>query len=187
KHDISRILLTGQGVTERSPLRWERAGPAVVLDLANQVQGRSKCCFAFLPFRRADFARVIGHVLGSLDLAQQFLGITTDTAGSDFHDLDAAFGIDNEGAALCEAISFNHDLKGTADRASGVAKHWVLDLADGVGAVVARLVGKMGVGGDRIDFHAALAKLFVVVSEVAELGWTNESEVCRIKEHYRPL
>jgi len=39
-------------------------------NLADKVQRRSEGRIAFLPLRRTDFARMRGHVLGGLDLAQ---------------------------------------------------------------------------------------------------------------------
>ena len=74
-----------------------------------------------------------------------------------------------------------------ADRAGRVADHRVLDLADGVGGVVPRLVGEVGVGRHRVDLDAELLELGVVVGQVAELGRADEGEVGRVEEHDRPL
>src|SRR5690606_27977091 len=76
----------------------------LVLDLADQVEAGSNSRGAFVPLGRADLARVLGHVLGSLDLAQSFLDITSDGVVMDFQRLDHAFRIDDEGAAQCQAL-----------------------------------------------------------------------------------
>src|SRR5690349_15840643 len=64
-------------VTDVSALRvgtgCPRSSSSVqLLDLADQVQRRLQGFGAFAPLGRADFTRVRGDVLGSLDLAHQF-------------------------------------------------------------------------------------------------------------------
>ncbi|MCY1407429.1 hypothetical protein D9M71_227290 [compost metagenome] len=49
------------------------------------------------------------------------------------------------------------------------------------------LVGEVGVGGHAIDFHAQLLEFGVVVSQVAQFGRANESEVSRVEEEHGPL
>src|SRR5574338_719600 len=48
------------------------------LDLAHQIQGGLEGFVAFLPLGGAHLARVGGHVLGGLHLAQQFGGVAAD-------------------------------------------------------------------------------------------------------------
>src|SRR5690606_12014388 len=124
-----------------------RSGTTVAgcLDLANQVEGRSQSGFAFLPLGRADFTRVGSDVLGSLDLAQQVGSVTADAFGGDFHSLDDAFRVNDEGAAVGQTLVFTQDFEVAADLHGRVADHGVLDLADGFGAVVPGLVGEVGV------------------------------------------
>ena len=61
--------------------------------------------FARGPLGGADFARVGRHVLGSLNLADQFLGVAADAQVMDLGDLDLTFGVDHEGAAQRQASS----------------------------------------------------------------------------------
>ena len=63
---------------------------------------------AFLPLGGADFAGVRGHVLGSLDLAQQIARIAADAFGGDFHGLNHALRINDESAAIGQALVFAH-------------------------------------------------------------------------------
>src|SRR5690606_18584754 len=136
---------------------------------------------------RADFARVGGNVLGSLDLAQQVGSVTADAFGGDFHSLDDAFRVNDEGTAVGQTLVFTQDLEVAADLQGRVTDHGVLDLADGFGAVVPGLVGEVGVGGNGVDFHAQLLELGIVVGQVAQLGRADEGEVGRVEEEDRPL
>ncbi len=65
--------------------------------------------------------------------------------------------------------------------------HEVVDLADGLGAAVPRLVGGVDVGGYGEYFHTQLLKLFILVGNVAQLGRAYESEVRRVEEKDSPL
>src|SRR5262245_23538619 len=69
--------------------------PLWVLDLADQVQRRGQRLGAFVPLGRADLARVLGDVLGSLQLAQGFLHVTSDRVVVHFGGLDDAFRVDD--------------------------------------------------------------------------------------------
>jgi len=128
-----------------------------------------------------------GHVLGRTDLAQQLHGVAADALGGDFHELDHAFGVDQEGAAVSQALAGAHHAEVVGDHARGVADHGVLDLADGRRGVVPGLVREVGVGRDRIDLHAELLELGVVVGQVLQLRRADEGEVGRVEEHHRPL
>ncbi|MNQ61158.1 hypothetical protein D3C85_754690 [compost metagenome] len=128
-----------------------------------------------------------GHVLGSLDLAQQLGSVTADTAGVDFDDLDLAFRVDHEGATVSQTGFFDQHLEVLRQHPGRVANQRVLDLADGVGSVVPGLVGEVGVGGHAVDFHAQLLELGVVVGQVAQLGRADEGEVGRVEEHHGPF
>ena len=128
-----------------------------------------------------------GYVLGSLDLAQQFAGVTADATGVDFDDLDLALRVDHESTAFGQAGFFNHHAEVAADDSGRVADHRVVDLADGFRAVVPGFVGEVGVGGNGVDFHAQLGEFGVVVSQVAQFGRADEGEVSRVEEHYRPF
>src|SRR5690606_31422023 len=78
--------------------------PGCWSDLADQVERRGQRLGAFLPFGGADFARMGRHVLRGLDLAQQFLGVAADAFGGDLDGLDDAVRIDDEGAAVGQAL-----------------------------------------------------------------------------------
>ena len=130
---------------------------------------------------------MLANVLCRFDLAHQVVCITADTFSSDFHSLDNAIRIDQEGGTVCQALAFTHYTEVVGDGAGLVAYHVVLDLADGLGSIVPRLVGEVGVGGHREHFNAQLLQLFVLVCNVAQLSRANESEVGRVEEKYRPL
>ena len=128
-----------------------------------------------------------GHVLGSLDLAQQIARIAADAFGGDFHGLNHALRIDDEGAAIGQALVFAHVFKVARDRARGVANHGVFDLADGLGRIGPGLVHEMRVGGDGVNLHAHLLEFGVVVGHVAQLGGAHEGEIGRVEEEHGPL
>jgi hypothetical protein len=48
-------------------------------------------------------------------------------------------------------------------------------------------VGEVGVGGNAVDFDAQFLEFGVIVSQVFQLGWANESEVGWVEEEYGPL
>src|SRR5690554_2368330 len=176
-----RIEACGQA-SFQSVFLWQKN-----LDLANQVQRRSQCFFAFFPLGRANFARMVANVLGSFNLAQQVVCVTADAFSSDFHGLDNAIRIDQESSTVCQALAFTHNTEVVGDGASLVAYHVVLDLADGVGSIVPCFVGEVSVGRHGEHFNAQLLQLFVLVSYVAQLGRANEGEVSRVEEEDGPL
>src|SRR5690606_12492708 len=153
----------------------------------DQVQGRSQGLGTRLPVGGADFVRVGSNVLRSLHLADQVLGGAADATVMDFHDLDLAFRVDDEGAAHGEAFFFDHHAEVAGDGAGGVTNHRELDLLDGLGRVVPSLVGEVRIRGDGIHFDAHLLQLVVVVGQVAQLGRADEGEVGRVEEHDGPL
>jgi len=126
-------------------------------------------------------------ILRSLDLAQQFGRAAADATGGDFDDLDLAIRIDNEGAAISKANSFDHDVEVAGELAGRVAEHGIVDLADGGRCVVPSLVAEMRVGRDRVDFNAELLESGIVVGEVFELRRADEGEVGWIEEENGPL
>src|SRR5258708_36611967 len=81
------------------------------LDLAYQVERRLERVGARGPLRRAYLARMRSHILGRLDLAQQFLRIAADPVVVHFHDLDLAFRIDHEGAAERQTRLLDQDFE----------------------------------------------------------------------------
>lgn len=128
-----------------------------------------------------------GNILSRFDFAQQFRGVAANAASIDFNDLDFALGVDHEGAALGQASFLNHHTKVASDGAGWVADHRVLDLADGVGAVVPGFVGEVGIGGDGVDLYAQFLEFRVVVRQVAQFGGADKGEVSRVEEEHRPL
>ena len=128
-----------------------------------------------------------GDVLGGLDLADQLGGVAAHALAADLHDLDDTLRIDDERAAVGQALALAHHAEVVGDGAVGVTDHRELDLADGVGGVVPRLVGEVGVGAHRVDLDTELLELGVVVGEVAQLGGADEGEVGGVEEHDRPL
>src|SRR3546814_9835844 len=99
-------------------------------DLADQVQRRRQRLGAFLPLRRADFTRMRGGVLGSLELAQGFRHVAGDLVGMDFQRLDDAFRIDDEGAAQREAFLFDMHIEGVRHLVRRIADQRELGLAN---------------------------------------------------------
>src|SRR5471032_2080851 len=149
------------------------------LDLADQVQGRSQGGLAFFPLGWAHFARVSSNVLSSLDFAQQLGSVTANAAIVQFNNFDLAFRVDHEGATVCQASFFDQYVEVAGDGQGRVADHGVLDFADGWRSVVPGSVGKVGVGGNAVDFDAQFLEFGVVISQVFQLGWA--------EEHYGPF
>src|SRR5690606_40195710 len=73
--------------------------------------------------------------------------VTADAFSSDFHSLDDAFRVNDEGTAVGQALVFTQNFEVAADLHGRVADHGVLDLADGLGAVVPCFGGEVGVSG----------------------------------------
>ena len=49
------------------------------------------------------------------------------------------------------------------------------------------LVHEMGVGRDGVDFHAQFLEFFVMISQIAQFGRTDERKVGWIEEYDRPF
>src|SRR5690606_41396092 len=110
------------------------------------------------------------NVLRSLHLADQVLGGAADATVMDFHDLDLAFRVDDEGAAHGEAFFFDHHAEVAGDGAGGLTNHRELDLLDGLGRVVASPVGGVRIRGVGIHVVAHLLHLVVVDGQGAQTG-----------------
>src|SRR3954469_16936743 len=88
-----------------------KAGPSRALDLAHEFEGRSEGLGTLFPLRGADLARMRGHVLCGLDLAQQISRIAADALGSGFHGLDDPLRIHDEGRTVGQALAGTQHLK----------------------------------------------------------------------------
>src|SRR5690606_13989517 len=82
-----------------TPLPFRRMPDDGSSDLADQVERGLDGLVAFLPLGRAHLVRVRGDVLCGLELAQRLGHVTRDGVVVDFHGLDDAFRVDDEGAA----------------------------------------------------------------------------------------
>jgi hypothetical protein len=88
-----------------------------------------------------------------------------------FHGLDDAIGVDDEGAAQCQAFFGDVHVEGVGQLVRGVAHQRELGLAHGGGGFVPHLVREMRVGGDDVDLGTGLLELGVVVGSVFDLRW----------------
>ncbi len=93
-------------------------------DLADELQRRSEGLVALFPLGRADLARVVADVLSSLDLADELGGVAADALGGDLGELDDAVRVDQEGAAVGEALVLAEDLEVAADLEGGGRRSW---------------------------------------------------------------
>ncbi len=132
-------------------------------------------------------ARICGHELGCLDLAQQFASVTTDAVVVHFAQDDLTFRVDQESATQGHAFVFDHHIEIAAQAAIGIAQQRVLDLGDGRRAVGPCLVGEVVVGRNAVDFHAQFLELGIAVSQIAQFGRADEGEICRVEEEHRPF
>ncbi len=128
-----------------------------------------------------------GNVLSSLDLAQQLGSVTANTAVVQLDDFDLTFRVDHESTAIRQTGFFDQYVEVAGDGQGRVTDHGVLDLADGWRSVVPCSVSEVGVSRDTVDLNAQLLELFVVVSQVFQLGRAYEGEVGRVEEYDRPL
>src|SRR3546814_16685751 len=85
------------------------------LDLADQVQRRLQGLRAFLPLGRADLARMRGHVLRGLALAQRFQRVAADALGGDLDGLDRSLRVDELEAGGGQAARWQ-DIEVVGDR-----------------------------------------------------------------------
>src|SRR6187402_1349733 len=141
---------SGATVGARSPEPIEY----VDSDLADEVERRLERLRAFLPFRRANFARVRAHVLSGFHLAQELARVAADAVVVNLRHLDFAFGIDHEAPAQGETFFFDQNIEGASQSRRRIADEWVGDLLDGVRSVVPCLVREMRIGRDAIDLDA---------------------------------
>ncbi|CEI75455.1 Putative uncharacterized protein [Pseudomonas aeruginosa] len=177
----------GRSARDRPPERLAANAAGAVLDLADQVQGRSEGLLAFLPLGRADFARVGGGVLGGLQLAHGLADVTGDLVGVDLDGLDHAFRVDHEGTAQGQAFFRDVHAEGVGQLVGRVADQRELGLADCRGGFVPDLVREVGVGGHDVDLGTGFLELAVVVGGVFDLGRAVEGEGSRHEDQDRPL
>ena len=105
----------------------------------------------------------------------------------DFANDDTAFRIDHESTALSKTGALDHDTEVTSHLTCRVAEHREFNLLDGFGRIVPGFVCEVCIGRNGINFAADLLELFIVVSQIFELGRANESEVSRVEENHGPF
>ena len=125
--------------------------------------------------------------LSSLDLAEEFACVTTDTVVVDLSNLQLAIGVEEEGTTVSLTRLFAEDAEGSRELEGHVSEHRVLDLADRIGSVSPCLVDEVRVGADGVDVYAESLELSIVVCEVSKFGGANEGEVTRVEEEDAPL
>ena len=158
-----------------------------LLDLTDEVDAGREGSVAFLPLSRADLTRVFVDELSSLDLAEEFGSVTTDTVVVDLSDLQFAIRIEEEGTTVSLTRFFAEDAESAREFEGHISEHRVFDLADGVGSVSPSLVDEVRVRADGVDIYTKRLELCIVVSEVSKLGGANEGEVTRVEEEHAPL
>ena len=84
-----------------------------------------------------------GDELGSLDLAEELVGITANAVVLDFDKFDETFGVAYESAAVGHAVFLNHHAESAAEQAGGISEHGILDFLDAVGGVMPCLVDEV--------------------------------------------
>src|SRR5690606_39751131 len=99
------------------------------------------------------------NILSRFHFAHQVVSVAANTFRGDFHSLNHTLRVDQEGCAVGQALTFTHHTEVVGDGAGLVAHHVVLDLADGVRAVVPGFVAEVGVGRHREHFYAQLLQL----------------------------
>ncbi len=105
----------------------------------------------------------------------------------DFCGLDDAFGVDHERAAQRQAFFFDVHVKHAGQLVGRVTHQSELRLAHGGRGFVPDFVREMGVGGDHIDFDAALLERLVVVGQVFYFGGAVEGEGGGHEHQHRPF
>lgn len=157
------------------------------LQLTHQVKRGLKGLGAGLPLSRAHLVTVLGDKLGCLKQAEQLVRITADTAGVHLVHLDLALGIDDEGAALGQAVLLNEHLEVTGKRVRGVGKHRIGYLADALRGLMPGLVGKVRVRGNGVHLATGSGEFRILVRQVLKLRGAHKGEVSGIEEEQRPL
>jgi hypothetical protein len=141
------------------------------------------------PARRADFIRVVLHVLNSLEHAQGFVDGATERRVVDGGVLDDTFTIDDEQTAERGAVFVEHVVR-LGDLALEVRDERVLEVAET--AVVAiglqpRQVGKLGVDRAAEDFGVQRGEFLVAVGEGGDFRRADKGEIERVEEEHDVL
>ena len=104
-----------------------------------------------------------------------------------FHGLDVTFGVDDEGAAQCQAFFVNMHVKCAGQGVGWVTDQGEFGFADRRRSLVPHLVGEMRVGGDDVHVSASFLEFSVVVGCVFDFGGAVEGECRRHKNEHIPL
>ena len=130
---------------------------------------------------------MLRHELARLYLPQQFVGVPAHIAGVDLIGHDFPLGVDNEAAPLRHAVGFDVDLKILCQTMCGISQHGILDLLDALGGVMPRLMDKVGIAGNGVNFAADGLEFIVEVCQVLQLRGAHKGEVGGIEEKHAPL
>ena len=194
-HDHYPVAGTGQ-VEGGSESRWTAADDHDIVEicrllhglkLPHQIQTGLQSLGARLPLRRAYLVSVLRHELARLYLPQQLVGVPAHIAGVDLIGHDFSLGVDNEAAPLRHAVGFNVDLKILCQTMCGIGQHGILDLLDALGGVMPRLMDKVGIAGNGVNFAADGLEFIVEVCQVLQLRGAHKGEVGGIEEKHAPL
>ena len=157
------------------------------LKLTNEVNARLEGFGTLLPLGGTNVAGMGGNKLSGLNLAHEFVGVTTDVVVVDLDDLHEAFGIHNECAAISHSVFLDHHAECAGQQTGGIGKHRILDLLDSLGSVVPSLMYEVGVSAYREHLNAHILELGIFALKVFELSGAYECEVGGIEEEYGPL
>ena len=69
----------------------------------------------------------------------------------------------------------------------GISQHGILDLLDALGGVMPRLMDKVGIAGNGVNFAADGLEFIVEVCQVLQLRGAHKGEVGGIEEKHAPL
>ena len=130
---------------------------------------------------------MLRHELAGLHLPQQLVGVPAHIAGVDLIGHDFSLGVDNEAAPLRHAVGFNVDLKILCQTMCGISQHRILDLLNALGGVMPRLMDKVGIAGNGVNFAADGLEFIVEVCQVLQLCRAHKGEVSGIEKEYAPL
>ena len=124
------------------------------LDLAYEVDAGLERSIAFLPLSGADLTWVLVDELSSLDLAEEFASVTTDTVVVDLCDLDLALWVEEERTTVSLTRLFAEDTHSVGELEGHISEHRILYTCDRIRSVGPSLVYEVLVGADGVDVYA---------------------------------
>lgn len=157
------------------------------LDFADQIETRLERGRSWSPLRRANLTGVRRGKLRRLYLTYELFGVTSDAIVLNLGELDLAFWIHDEGAAISETVFLDVDPESAAQVPGRIGEHRVFDLLNRRRSVMPCLVNEVRIRAHGIDLDAHGLELVIFVRQISEFRRTDEGKISGIEEENGPF